>query len=125
MKFEVGQSSHTMTINGVDGNAVTFTLRSTPQTHTLRTGETGKYDVDGDKSEDISVTVDSVFGDVAQLSITRLAASQPIQESVARDTAKNASEPAPILNPIVWLTAGGLLLILIGGIVIYRKTKRA
>ena len=125
--FTANDAPHTFTVDSVQGGTVTFTIRSTPQTHTLRVGETGEYDVDGDKADDISVTVNSVTNGVAQLTMMNLLAtkvsvlSMP-QDEVA-DASKSATKPSFNYSLIAWI-AGGVVALLIA-ILIIRKTKRA
>jgi photosystem II stability/assembly factor-like uncharacterized protein len=127
MMFEVENAAHTMTIDSVQGGSVTFTLRSTPQTHTLRIGETGKYDVDGDKTDDVSVTVNDIVNGTATLTLVNLLATKvsvlSMPQDEANDTSDTASKPAMNYALIAWV-AGGVIALLIT-IMIIRKAKRA
>ncbi|HEX7483964.1 MAG TPA: YCF48-related protein [Candidatus Saccharimonadales bacterium] len=127
LSFKANDAPHTFTVDNIRGNTVTFTIRSTPQTHTLRVGETGKYDVDGDKTDDISVTVNNVTNGVAQLTMVNLLATKvsvlSMPQDEANDTSESAAKPSFNYGLIVWI-AGGVIALLIA-IMIIRKTKRA
>jgi hypothetical protein len=123
MKFNVLQDAHTMTIDAVDGENVTFTLRSTPQKHTLRVGETGNYDVNSDNVNDLSVTVNRILGGVAELSITKLAAVDTTAETKTVQTEDTKAKPVINYSLIAWIAGGVVALLIV--ILIIRKAKRA
>jgi len=97
IRFNVTGAAHTATVDRIELNRVTFTLRSTPQTYSLRTGETGRYDVSGDGEPDISVVVNSIDSDIATISF---AAVKPPRPDVAPTLKEMESKKA---FPVMWI----------------------
>ena len=123
LSFQANDLPHTFTVDGVQGDTVTFTLRSTPQTHTLRVGETGNYDVDSDNVNDISVTVNRIVGGMAELSITKLAVIDTAVETKPIHAEDTKAKPATNYGLIAWIAGGVAALLIV--ILIIRKVKRA
>lgn len=103
--FEVANDSHTVTIDKVEAGRVTFTLRSTPQTVSLKVGETGKYDVNEDGKPDISVTLKGITDGEANLSFAAITSSPTAAQGASAPVSANKK---PNVSPIL-LTAGGVL----------------
>ncbi len=61
VKFSTNDNvNHTATLNSITATTVTITVASTPQTATLNVGETKKFELTGDNSYDLSVTLVSI-----------------------------------------------------------------
>jgi len=108
VKFRAADGGpHTATIDRIEGDKVTFTLRSTPQTISLKIGQTGKYDVNNDGRSDISVTLNSIVDGVANLSF---AAIPSAQQTAAKSTPAVTATPSKLgLMPISLIATGALV----------------
>jgi hypothetical protein len=112
--FTSADKSHSVTIDTINADSVTFTLRSTPQTFTLKVGQTGTYDVDNDGHPDISVSLASITGGTANMSFAAIAKSAG-QTAVTNTTSKN----------INWIAIIGIaVLFIVGGVAIGAWTLR-
>ncbi len=70
--FKVDTTTHSITVNKVGGDYVTLTLRSTPRTVTIQTGDTDEYDVNGDGKPDIKITLLGTRNGIALLSFAQV-----------------------------------------------------
>lgn len=80
----VGQP-HTLTVDTLSDNDATFTLRSTPQTHSLRVGETDAYDVTDDDRPDIAVSLVGVTDSTATFTFSKI--TTPVESPSPSNTA--------------------------------------
>jgi hypothetical protein len=106
IRFRVANAPHTVTVDRIEGDRVTFTLRSTPQVASLRIGETGRYDVNEDGVPDIAVSLKSITGGVADLTFAAIAtpaASTQEKQSAHRDM-------------LPWTVAGGVVVLVVSAI---------
>jgi hypothetical protein len=121
--FNVVKAPHTVTIDSVTATGITFTLRSTPQTVTLKTGETGKYDVNDDNRPDIAITLLDISNGIANISFaaiqnpdTAVAAEHP--SAIAHDQRKNT----PLTSAAIIIGLVVIVIVIIGSII--RKKRR-
>lgn len=63
LKFAILSVNHTIAVKNITKTNATFEIASTPVTATLLVGETKKFDLDGDRTDDVSVTLNRVTDD--------------------------------------------------------------
>ncbi len=81
--FSVDGGEHSVTIKDIsDDGYVTFVLASTPRTERLKVGETGRYDVNDDGSNDVEVSVLGVNGKHVGMAFKQLAKPAIVAEAV-------------------------------------------
>jgi hypothetical protein len=117
IRFNVTGEAHTATVDHIELDRVTFTLRSTPQTHSLRTGETGRYDVSGDGEPDISVVVNSIDSDIATISFAAI-------KSPRSDVAPTAKEVEPKKEALPTMLIVAVTLAIVGVVALSLVLKR-
>jgi hypothetical protein len=124
IRFSVANSPHTVTVDKIEGDHVTFTLRSTPQTHSLRIGETGRYDVNEDGQPDITATLVSVTDNTANITFANI--TSPATSSVTDEKSSPSAIP-PSKKPATALIAGaiGLAIVILGIIGLIVKNRRS
>ena len=97
-KFEVGQSSHSMTVNKVTDTTAEITVQSTPQNATLTVGETKMFELNGDQYYDLSVHLLGIADSKANFTIKQVntlitveAEPEESTETVEETTAEEAT----------------------------------
>lgn len=70
--FEVGNSSHTLSLYSVTPDAVVFILSSSPRYITVKNGEKVSVDINGDGFADIAITVLGINGNLVDVLLDRL-----------------------------------------------------
>lgn len=116
--FKVSNTTHSATVDVVGGDYVTLTLRSTPRTVTIQTGDSDEYDLNGDGKPDIKITLLGTRSGTALLSFAQV--NQPSVTINLSSTSKSSSA-------YIWL------IVLLIGVVIgmwimwrhFRKQKTA
>lgn len=83
--FRVRGSDHTITLDSVETNSVTITIRSDPVTITLDVGEEERVDVDDDGNVDVSIELQSIVSGNVDLFIQSLVADGSESESSSND----------------------------------------
>ncbi|MCK9595891.1 hypothetical protein M0R19_01765 [Candidatus Pacearchaeota archaeon] len=72
IKFNLDEEEHRILINSIQGNSVDFTIYSTPISASLKIGETKKFDVDSDNFFDLSIKLNGITDDKADLYIKEI-----------------------------------------------------
>ncbi len=67
--FEVKRIQHLLNVDSITSSGATITISSTPQTKTLAIGEEWKVELTGDNFYDLFVTLNSITGNTASLTI--------------------------------------------------------
>ena len=101
--FNVGNQTHTATIDKVGGDYVTLTLRSTPQTVTIRTGATDEYNVTGSGKSNISITL---LGTINGKALLSFAAVTTLVVHVVTASSKNPSSSPKLIFILIVLAIG-------------------
>jgi uncharacterized membrane protein YgcG len=139
VKSSSGVEEHFVGIKAVSTVGATIEVSSTPQTVTMRVGETNKFDVNNDSYYDISVTLESVNKNNAKINvktIKELIVNQPrLQPEVDEEDQEDVGYIEPIIpdspdsynkgNSTIWKLLV-VILILLGVIVwwVAKKKKR-
>jgi hypothetical protein len=122
IRFRVTNAPHTVTLDRIEGDRVTFTLRSTPQTHSLRIGETGHYDVNEDGQPDITATLVSITDNIANIAFANI-------PSPTTTTSENAltpiAQPSEKISAPLLVATVGLVIIVIGVIGLILKNRHS
>ena len=94
-----GVTKHTVTFVEVTGTSATLKIESTPVTVTLNAKETKNVDVNGDGTNDMSVTLNSIVNGVADVTIKKIeegAAKIVKEEEGARGVTEEQQEVTPV-----------------------------
>ncbi len=99
LKFSVEDEEHTLKIDELNSMVVKFTLNSTAIEDKISVDETRSYDVQGDKLDDINITLESISNGKATIRITILD-RQALLNKLAQpnDTAEDAMNDTPDEN---------------------------
>jgi hypothetical protein len=116
IKFNVSNSSHSLKIEEIFNNSIRIILQSTPQEANITVGEEKKFDVSNDSFYDLSVKLNSINNNGANLSI------KEIHEKVM-NTSSNSSDNSTFL--IITIIVLVLILIIVGVFLFlnFRKKK--
>tara|TARA_Y100000310_G_scaffold343159_1_gene449533 strand:+ start:48279 stop:50759 length:2481 start_codon:yes stop_codon:yes gene_type:complete len=87
-----GATTHTLKVDDVEGNLVTITISSDPQTLTLNVGESKEVDLNEDGINDVEVTLNSVDNGVADIAIKKIEEGAKIVAEEDRQAAELVSE---------------------------------
>ena len=79
-QFGVKGTTHSLTVTEVGKDYVKVRLQSEPIELEIKVKESKTVDLDGDKAEDIEVTLNGIFGKKADITIKELAAEAPAEE---------------------------------------------
>jgi hypothetical protein len=93
--FLVGTESHSVTVKEIGSDYVVLTIASTPFNTTLYVGNQNQYDVTGDGSYDLEITLHSIANKVANLTFRQLQ-PQTFQTSPTQATKDKTSWWQPI-----------------------------
>jgi hypothetical protein len=137
--FNVRGMGHHMDVKNITNTTATIEIASTPQTVTLAVGGTKKFDFDEDNYYDLSVTLDSILNNMADITLKRI--SEPIDPSVKDVTGgviapseetdqENQNPSAPEQKPIIgfnyfWIIVSAALIVVIVLIIIFSKLKKS
>src|SRR3989344_3264934 len=80
LTFDISGSDHSITINNIGGNYITFTLASTPQEITMYTGEEKKFELTGDTYYDLRIKLNSIESSQADLEVQSIQELMPKTE---------------------------------------------
>ncbi len=88
VQFNVGTEAHTITIDEISNetNTIKITVNSVPQTATLAVGDIRRFELNGDSYYDVSVTLNSITGNFADVMIKK------ISEEVTSETEEQEKE---------------------------------
>jgi len=95
VKFPVGGVDHTVTATQVTATSVKITVASTPQTATLSVGQSAKFDVNDNKVYDVQVTLNSISGTKASVTVKGISEAIPAAPAQPATTEPAPSPPAP------------------------------
>jgi len=125
--------SHTITINSIDVSdsnnpSVTVTLRSTPIVATLYLNQPITEDVNSDGIPDIGLEATSISASGANIKFWSIVPEKaaPLTATKTTPTPKITQKATPASNSsswIWWLVGLGLIVILVGSIIIWKKEK--
>lgn len=82
-KFKAGKDKeeHTVTVDEIDDDEVSFTVESTPESFKLKPGKSQKIDLDDDGTDDVLFKLKSVNGDKVKVEITEIKSAGSKAES--------------------------------------------
>ncbi len=80
ISLKVEGESHHVGVTSITSDSVTIEVASTPQTATLKIGETKKFDVNANNVYDLSVVLNSITSGKASLVITPISEAVPVSE---------------------------------------------
>lgn len=69
LNFKIANQTHYLTLNEITGSSAKMTVSSTPQTFSLNIGEEKKVDVNADNVYDLSVKLEKIISNKAQVTI--------------------------------------------------------
>lgn len=92
VRFKVGQDTHYVGVLNITSGKVTVNVSSIPQTAVLNVGETKKFEVSGDSYYDVSVTIDSIAGSKANVTVKTIYEKMPASTSTTGATPETAEE---------------------------------
>ncbi len=130
-RVRVNGINHYVSVDAVSETTVKITVSSDPQEATLSIGDTRKFDSNSDGMYDVSVTLNSITGGKADLTILSIseevtAESEAEQEGADEKAAEEAAGEEPIVedegsNIWIWIIVIVVVLIIVGVIVAKRK----
>ncbi|MBU2052807.1 MAG: hypothetical protein KJ721_01035, partial [Nanoarchaeota archaeon] len=108
-------------------NTIKITVNSTPQTATLSVGDVRKFELSGDNYYDLSVTLNSIVGNFADVTIKKIS-EEVTPETIAGEEEKEA-EAAEVAardketKGMNWLyiVIGVVLVILVGWAIVNKR----
>lgn len=80
IKFSLGEDSHSLTVDQITGDSATITIRSAPQTITLRPGQEAKLSVSSTLFYDILVKLESITNGKASVTMKSISEQIPVKE---------------------------------------------
>jgi len=129
ININLNNEAHNLKVNSIDSTGVIITISSTPQTSALKIGEEKKFELTGDNYYDLSVKLNSVINNKANLTWNKIheeiPASDKIDNSKTTESIENKTLPAieknqPLENPVakqdytlIWIISIILMLIVI------------
>ena len=127
-----GKVSHTLKFKTVTSGSATIVIQSDPIEVTLNVGETKEVDVDGDGTNDLEVTLESVSSGAAKVTLKKIAettaetaAAEPTtptgEETTATPTEPETSEGK---TSLVWLWVVIVVIIVIAIVVAFQNKKK-
>jgi len=116
-----GTTIHTIKIKTVDevAGTVTIEISSDPITITLKIGETKEVDVDGDGTNDISLTLNKITSGVADITtkkLTPLPTEKPTEEVAPTEKPAEEITPTPEAASKTWLWILIIVIIVVIGV---------
>ncbi len=144
VRVMVGNAKHTVGVKSLTATSATIEIASTPQSATFQIGETKKFDLDGNGYYDIQVTLNSISGTKANVSIIAINEAVPVTSTQTNSTETTSTEstgagttsadqpadqeePASGSNKAGWIIGIIIVLIIIVAAVIFfsrKKTKK-
>jgi len=138
INFNIGGSSHSLTVKEIYSDSVKIEVESTPQTATLTVGETKKFELTDDDYYDLMVTLESLSISSAEITVQSIYESitgeaSEVGDSVSEEDTETPEgtgeeEAAPIeteeeSNSIFWIVLIVLIIIGIIGFVFWKKKE--
>ena len=99
--FEVLNIIHSLSVNKISSDSITFTLRSSPKQESLNIGQTGSYDVAGQSQNNIKIKLDSITKNQASLTFSALKYPVKIVSNVDNNRSSASSYYIPIIVILV------------------------
>ncbi|MEK6928402.1 MAG: hypothetical protein AABW65_00400 [Nanoarchaeota archaeon] len=137
VKVKVENATHQIGVISVLNDSVVIEVASIPQKVTLKVGESGKFDVTNDTYYDLKVTLNSIVGKKANVTIVSVHELKPVTEDTNKtkedakaDTGEKKSAGEKIKNLVKgnktwWVVLGVLVIIAIVFAVIIYNSKRS
>lgn len=128
LKVAVEGTNHFVGVLSLTGTTATIEVSSTPQQATLSVGDVRRFDVTGDGSYDVQVTLNGIAdnkADVTVKSISEIITPATEEEEVAKETAA-AGEEVEVGKPLlksVWFWIVVIVVVLVIVYVVYRKKR--
>ena len=127
IKFTIETESHSVKATSVSATSVTITVASTPQTATLATGETKKFDLDGDGLNDLSVTLNSITSGKADLTLKTIekavAEQEKAEEEAAAEEAATEEAAAKAKTTWIWIVIIIVIIVVVVGYFLMKKRR--
>jgi len=128
VKVMVGKTTHHVGVTTITATSATIEVASTPQTATLNVGETKRFDVDGDNTYDLSVTLNSITGTKANFKILTVSETMTAEEiaagEVVAETTPEVTEEVAGESVFASIWFWVIIVVLVGvGIYYYMKKK--
>jgi hypothetical protein len=129
VRFSIDDEEHTVSVENVTTDRVTIVVNSTPQTATLIVGEMKKFNVDNDQYFDLSIKLNSISVNKANITLSRLhepisqenTSSENFNENTSsQESGKGLKENLLKFAPIL----GVLIIIALVAIIFYFKRKK-
>lgn len=128
LKVAVEGTNHFVGVLSLTGTTATIEVSSTPQQATLSVGDVRRFDVTGDGSYDVQVTLNGIAdnkADVTVKSISEIITPATEEEEVAKETAA-AGEEVEVGKPLlksVWFWIVVIVVVLVIVYVVYKKKR--
>ncbi len=131
-RVKVSGVNHYVGVDTVSASTVRITVSSTPQEATLSIGDERKFDVNADGTYDLSVTLNSITGTNADLTIKAISEAVTVATEAAQadaDTAATEAAGTPAggddvveeaSKTWIWIVVVVVVLI-IGGVIVWKK----
>ena len=132
VKVKLGGTTHSIGVTKVTSTTATVEVASTPQTATLNIGESKKFDVSGDGFYDIKVTLNSIAGTKADVTMSYVQEEIPAgelqaspDEAVAGVTGEGEEAGTASATSLTWLWwVLGIIAVVVVAYLIMRKMKK-
>ena len=133
IQFNVGTEAHTFTLDEVSNttNTIKITVTSSPQTVTMAVGDVRKFELSGDNYYDLSITLNSITGNFADVTIKKISEEVTEEAQVAeQEKEKEASGAAAKgkgegkSSMWIYLLIAVVLVIIVGGAIARHSRKR-
>jgi hypothetical protein len=125
VKVSISGENHYVGITDLTGASVTINVSSEPQQATLTIGQEEKFEVTGDNYYDISVKLNAITDNKADLTIKSIHELMPEEvQEVSPEEPEGAGEEAPVeaeKKAYLWIAIAVILVIAVLAYVIYRK----
>ena len=122
VKFAVSNETHYAGITSLTNSTATVNISSTPQIATLVIGDVGKFEVSGDNIYDISVTLNTINQNNANITIKKISEvitpevqqEEQQREDAAQGVQQNEEPLEPQSNKLwLWIVLGAVALLII------------
>ena len=105
LKLSIGGGTHYVGVKSLTSNTATIEVTSTPQEKLMSIGEIWKVEIDSDNYYDLSVKLNSIEDDKADITTTSIHEEIP-QEVPVQEEEKEANSPTPITGEAVGAEEG-------------------
>jgi len=123
--FDVKGMGHSLVVKTVGTNSATIEVSSTPQTATLSVGETKKFNLDGDNTYDLAVTLNAIQNATADITVAKISEVISTTTATSNDTGADAGEEPTEAESQSWIwIVAGIVIVAIIGFAIYWSMKK-